>query len=140
VRCANEACWQRSHSLVPDVLVSGRVDLASVIGWALQAKADGWGHRRVATRLEICPSTVRRWLRRAARHGMGIATRLLAAAAAAADPAVRAPPTGGPVEAMAAAARIAAEALGRLSDEPVDLWRYAAAVTGGWLLGPADTI
>ncbi|MGH3755927.1 MAG: helix-turn-helix domain-containing protein [Pseudonocardiaceae bacterium] len=112
VRCANDACQQRSHSLVPDVLVSGRVDMADVIGGALEAKADGWGHRRIAARLEICASTVRRWLRRAARHGMGIAGRL-SAAAAAADPGVRAPPAGDPVGVMAAAARIAAQAYGR---------------------------
>jgi hypothetical protein len=139
VRCASEGCPQRSHSLVPDVLVSGRVDLVSVIGWALERKAAGWGHRRIAGRLEVCQSTARRWLRRAARHGMGIAGRLVATAAAA-DPGVRAPPVGGPVEVMVAAARLAAQAYGRLSGEAVDVWRYAVAVTGGALLGLTGTI
>jgi hypothetical protein len=49
--CADVGYGQRSHSLLPDVLVTGRRDLASVIGWALEAKAAGWGHRRIGDEL-----------------------------------------------------------------------------------------
>ena len=51
VRCANGGCAQRGHSLLPDVLVRGRVDLASVIGWGLEAKAAGVADRRIAARV-----------------------------------------------------------------------------------------
>lgn len=126
VWCANQACGQRSHSLVADVLVSGRVDLASVIGWALQVNAQGWGHRRIAARLAVPASTVRRWLRLAVRYGIQIAGRLLATAAAA-DPAVRAPPEGPPVGVMVAAAHLAAGAYGGCAASPcrcgVTRWR-----------------
>src|SRR5680860_980026 len=67
VLCADERCPRRSHSLLPDVLVTGRVDLASVIGWALEAKAAGKGHRPISADLGVPASTVRGWLRRAGR-------------------------------------------------------------------------
>lgn len=134
VLCSSESCGQRSHSLLPDVLVSGRADLASVIGWALEAKASGAGHRRVAARLGVPEATVRGWLRRGGRRGGQVATRLLAAGAAA-DPGARGPPGGGPVEVLVAAAWVAARALWGLSGEPVEVWRYAVMATGGRLLG-----
>lgn len=134
VLCANAGCGQRSHSLLPDVLVTGRVDLVSVIGWALQAKAAGWGHRPIAQRLGVPAATVRGWLRRAAATGGRVAGRLLAVAAAA-DPTVRAPPRGGPVALLVAAAEQAALAWSGVSGEPVGRWRYAVRVVGGRLLG-----
>lgn len=120
--------------MVPDVLVAGRVDLASVIGWALAAKAAGWGHRRVAERLRVPADTARGWLRRAAQHGMTVAGRL-AATAAAADPGGRDPPAGPAVATLVTTAAQAAAAYARLSGEPTDLWRYAVAAVGGYLLG-----
>lgn len=57
--CGGATCAQRSHSLLPDVLVSGRVDLASVIGRALEAKAAGAGHRPIAGHLGVPAATVR---------------------------------------------------------------------------------
>jgi hypothetical protein len=110
------------------------VDLASVIGWALEAKAAGWGHRPIAARLGVPAATVRGWLRRAAVHGGRIAGRLWAVAAAA-DPAVRAPPGGGGLAVLVAAAGLAAAAWSRLSGEPVEAWRFAVAHLGGRLLG-----
>ena len=134
VLCASDDCGQRSHSLLPDVLVSGRVDLASVIGWALEAKAAGKGHRRIGDELGIPSATVRGWLRRAAVRGGAVAIGLFAVAAAA-DPAVRAPPVAGSIVSLVGAARVAADAFGRLGEEPVDLWRYAVRHSGGRLLG-----
>lgn len=134
VLCADERCARRSHSLLPDVLVSGRVDLASVIGWALEAKAAGVGHRRIAADLGVPASTVRGWLRRAQCNGGRIATRLLGVMAQAA-PAARAPPAVGPVATLVAAVQAAAVAFARLSGEPVDAWRFAVAHTAGRLLG-----
>jgi len=134
VLCGDEGCGQRSHSLLPDVLVSGRVDLASVIGWALEAKAAGGGHRPIAQQLGVPAATVRGWLRRAAERGWAVAGRLLARAADA-DPAVRAPPRAGPVATLVVAAQQAARAWSGLSGEPVAMWRFAVAVSGGRLLG-----
>lgn len=114
--------------------MTGRVDLASVIGWALEAKAAGVGHRRVAERLGVPAATVRGWLRRARRRGGQVAVRLLAVAAAA-DPTGRDPPGGGGVEMLVAAAVGAARSWSQLSREPVETWRYATAVVGGQLLG-----
>ena len=124
----------KSHSLLPDVLVTGRVDLVSMIGWALEAKAAGRGHRGIAEELGISASTVRRWLRRAAACGGRVANRLLAVAAAA-GASQRAPPGAGPVATLVAAVAAAAEAWSGLSGEPVDGWRFAVRHTGGRLLG-----
>lgn len=135
VLCTNvEGCGQRSHSLLPDVLVSRRVDLASVIGWALEAKAAGAAHRPIAAQLGVPASTVHGWLCRAATVGGQVAGRLWAVAAAA-EPAVRAPPAGGPVAGLVGAAGRAAAAWSGLSGEPVDRWRFAVRHAGGRLLG-----
>lgn len=137
VWCTNDGCGQRSHSLLPDVLVSRRLDLASVIGWALEAKAAGGvSHRDIAGQLPlgVPAATVRGWLRRAADRGAMVAA-VLWARAAAADPAVRGPPRAGPVAGLVAAVQSAARAWSGLEGEPVQPWRYAVAVTGGRLLG-----
>lgn len=134
VSCTADGCGQPGHSLLPDVLVTGRIDLASVIGWGLEARAAGATHARIGGVLGVPVSTVRGWLRRADRHGGRLASRLFAVAAAA-DPTVRAPPFGGSVAALVAAARAAAGTVERLSDEPVDVWPFAVMQTGGRLLG-----
>lgn len=123
-----------SHSCWPDVLVGRRVDLAGVIGAALEAKAAGVGHRRIGERLGVPAAAVRGWLRRFATLAGGLTGRLLAVAADA-NPAVRAPPSGSPVAVAVAAVAVAAGAMASLSGDPVDPWRFAVAVTAGGLLG-----
>lgn len=91
VLCASKP-YGTTHSCWPDVLVGGRVDVAEVIGAALEAMAAGWGHRRIAERLGVPEGTACGWLRRAGVVG-GWVTRRVMAAAANADPVVR-PPTG----------------------------------------------
>lgn len=130
VLCA--ACGA-SHSCWPDVLVGRRVDLAAVIGAALEAKAAGMGHRRIAERLGVPAATVRGWLRRFAILARQLTGRLLVLAADA-DPAVRAPPPGPPLAVAVAAVGVAAAAMTSLSQGPVDRWRFAVAVTAGRLL------
>lgn len=131
VRCGG--CG-RSHSCWPDVLVGRRVDLAVVIGSALEAKAAGWGHRPIAARLGVPAATVRSWLRRFRRVAGGLTGRLMAVAADA-DPSVRAPPAGAPLVVAVAAVRLAATAMASLSGEPVEPWRFAVTVAAGSLLG-----
>jgi hypothetical protein len=127
-----------SHSCWPDLLVGRRIDLAQVIGEALQAKAAGRGHRRIADWSGIPAGTVRGWLRRFAL----VAERLtgwLIAVAAAADPVVRAPPAGDPLAVAVAWVGLAAAAIASLSGEPVDRWRLAVTVSrGGLLTLPAE--
>ena len=53
-----------THVLLPVLLLLRRADTAAVIGAALEAKAAGGGHRRVAERLGRPAGTVRGWLRR----------------------------------------------------------------------------
>jgi hypothetical protein len=123
----------RSHSCWPDVLVGRRVDLAVVIGAALEAKAAGWGHRRIGVWLGVPAATVRGWLRRFALLAEEVTARLLMVAADA-DPAVRAPPVGSPVAVAVAAVGVAAAAMTSLSGEPVERWRFAVTITAGGLL------
>lgn len=53
-----------THVLLRDVALSRRRDEVSVIGAAVEAKATGVGHRRIAARLGVPKDTVRGWLRR----------------------------------------------------------------------------
>jgi hypothetical protein len=123
----------KSHSCWPDLLVGRRIDLAEVIGEALQAKAAGQGHRRIAAWSGIPAGTVRGWLRRFALVAKRL-TRQLIAVAAAADPLVRAPPAGDPLAVAVAWVGLAAAAMASLSQEPVDRWPFAVMVCAGGLL------
>ena len=55
-----------THVLLPVVLLLRRAYLAELVWSALQARAAGWGHRRIGADLSVPASTVRGWLRRAA--------------------------------------------------------------------------
>ncbi|UQX11310.1 helix-turn-helix domain-containing protein [Candidatus Mycobacterium methanotrophicum] len=61
-RCAS------TQILLPASVQPRLADTTEVIGTALASKADGHGHRRIATALDRSPSTVRRWMRRATHH------------------------------------------------------------------------
>jgi hypothetical protein len=115
------------------VLVGRRVDLAVVIGAALEAKVAGVSRRCISARLGVPEGTVRSWFRRFAMLAAGLTQRVLAVAADA-DPAVRAPPPGPPVAVAVAAVGVAGAAMASLSGEPVDPWRFAVRVTAGELL------
>ena len=63
----------RTHVLLPDGLLARRRDEVVVIGAALIAHGAGDGHRRIAERLGVPPSTVRGWLRRFRSRATAIA-------------------------------------------------------------------
>lgn len=65
------AC-ETTHVLLPAWSVARRCDGAEVIGEALLAKAQGAGHRTIATRLGRPPGTVRGWLRVFARRAEAV--------------------------------------------------------------------
>jgi hypothetical protein len=105
-----------THVLLPVGVLLRRRDLASVIGSALLAKADGKGHRPIAVELEVPATTVRGWLRRFAARAELIAGHF-ARLAAWLDPSAAVPqPRGSPlacaVEAIGVAAVAAARRLG----------------------------
>ncbi len=53
-----------THIVMPAALQPRHADTTAVIGTALVHKANGLGHRRIATVIDRPVSTVRRWLRR----------------------------------------------------------------------------
>jgi hypothetical protein len=122
--------------LLPVLLLVRRADTAAVIGAALEAKAGGGGHRRIAQRLGRPPATVRGWLRRfgtrvaQVRVVFTVRTRALAP-----DPVLPGPAGSGWADAVAAVAAAAAAFTVRFSVE-APVWQVAAAVSAARLLSP----
>ena len=125
-----------THVLLPVLLLVRRADTAVVIGVALEARAAGGGHRRIAELLGRPAGTVRGWLRRFA--GRVEAVRVvftLRARALAPDP-VLPGPAGSPwADAVAAVAAAAAAFTARFA-VTAPVWQVAAAVSGARLLSP----
>ena len=127
-----------THVLLPAWCLARRADAGEVIGFALEAKAAGSGHRLVAARLGRPASTVRGWLRAfASRAGQVRLVFTALAASLVTDPPLPAPAgslLGDAVAAVAAAAVAAARVPGVGT---VARWQLAAAVTCGLLLAPS---
>jgi hypothetical protein len=125
-----------THVLLPVLLLLRRADTAAVIGVALEAKAAGLGHRRVAERLGRPQGTVRGWLRRfgarveAVRVVFTLRTRALAP-----DPVLPGPAGSGWADAVAAVSAAARAFMARFCVE-APVWRVASAVSAGRLLSP----
>ena len=125
-----------THVLLPATLLVRRADTAVVIGWALAARALGWGHRRIASALGRPAATVRGWLRRflsraeAVRDWFTVLLRALAA-----DPVVPGP-TGTEAADVLTVILAAARAATRRFLLTVPPWRWVAAVSGGRFLAP----
>jgi hypothetical protein len=123
------AC-ETTHVLLPAWSVARRRDAAEVIGEALLAKAQGAGHRTIATRLGRPPGTVRGWLRAFSRRAeaVGSCARRWAHAIEAAE-AHR--PAGGSLFADAVdALGTAARACRRQLATRAAPWELAVALTG----------
>jgi Homeodomain-like domain len=135
-RC--DAC-ETTHVLLDACSVPRRRDGAEVIGEALVAKAQGDGHRRIAARLGRPPSTVRGWLRAAARRAELLGTAALrwvrALDASAGPPRPASSLLADAVEALGSAVRECRLRLG-IGAGP---WELVVALTGGLLCGcPCD--
>jgi hypothetical protein len=124
-----------------------RADAASVIGAALEAKARGQGHRRIAVVLGRAESTVRGWLRRfaaVAEQVRGTFTGLLVAVAGTVEMLLPAPSGSAlgdavvSVLAVSVAVKNRFETTSPVSD--VSAWLLACAVTGGRLLAPPGPV
>lgn len=124
---------RRTQVLLPDLVLSRRVDVVAVIGSALTAAARGLGHRRVAEQLGRPPTTVRGWLRRF-RDRAGEVAVFFRAWAHHLDPMLDTPVGGGPavleaLEAIGLAARAASLRLG-----PRPPWSWVSVLSLGALL------
>lgn len=144
LRCSSGDRWLRprrarcrgcagTHVLLADVALVRRRDEVSVIGWAIEAKVAGVGHRSIAGRLGVPKDTVRGWLRRFACRADQVRahfTRWAVALEVELGPVL---PAGNGVadalEAIAVAARAWVLRFG-----PGEVWRIASWLSGGALL------
>jgi len=128
----------RTHVLLPAWCLARRADAGEVIGLAVEAKAAGDGHRKIAERLGRPASTVRGWLRAfsaRAERVRGVFTAL--AASLVTDPPLPAPAGSPAADAVAAVAAAAVAAARVPGVGVVARWQLAAAVKCGWLLAPS---
>jgi len=133
-RC--RAC-RATHVLLPARLLSRRADAGAVIGRALEEKAAGAGHRKIAGMLGRPESTVRGWLRALGRNAGRVRERFTSLAASlATDPPLPAPAGSPLADAVAAVAAAAAAAVMLPGVGAVARWELASAVTCGLLLAP----
>jgi len=123
----------KTHVLLGDDALLRRRDEVSVIGEAIEAKAAGMGHRRIAVRLEVPAWKVRRWLRRFATRALAIWEHFCRWAFSLDVSLGPTGPSGGAfidaLEAIAVAARAAV-----LRHGPRPAWRFASFASGGMLL------
>ena len=125
-----------THVLLPVSLLLRRADTAAVVGAALEAKAAGGGHRRIAELLGRPAATVRGWLRRFAGRVEPVRVVFtLRARALAPDPVLPGPAGSGWADAVAAVAAAAAALRARFVFE-VPVWHVACAVSAARLLAP----
>ena len=109
-----------------------------MVGWALEAKAAGAGHRRIAGLLGRPESTVRGWLRALARNAGRVRERFTSLAALlVTDPPLPAPAGSPSADAVAAVAAAAVAAAMLAGVSTVARWELASAVTCGLLLAPS---
>jgi hypothetical protein len=129
-RCASCLVTQ---VLLPDSCLGRRRDGVEVIGAALMANAAGVGYRKIAARIGVPAGTVRGWLRRFKSTAAGIRAHFTSWAYRLDSGQVPIGPAGSvladAVEAIGMAARAATL---RFGFRPP--WRWAAAMSGGWLL------
>lgn len=139
-RCAG--CGS-THVLLPVNALVRRADEAVVIGAGVVLAAVGWGHRRIAARLDRPAGTVRGWVRRMRERAQVLRlgfTELLVAV----DPDPVVPDPGGSalaevVAVIAAAAAATARRWGA-AVSGLSAWELAAAVTSGGLLTPTGSV
>jgi len=129
----------RTHVLLAASMLARRADGVAVIGTALLAKAEGLGHRTIAAGNGRPVGTVRGWLRRFGRRAEALRV-LFTGLLHALDPAAGSLlPTGSRVSDALAAVGAAAAAAVRLFG-PRCPWQFAAAASGGLLLGPVGPV
>lgn len=127
------AC-QRSHAVLPDFVLLGRLDPVEVIGRGLTLAARGVGLRRVAVQIGVPFTTARSWWRRFQARAPTLTAALVALAVEL---------SGTPVELLTSGAAAAVDALAvvwgraraRWGDLVGAVWRFLSRITGGMALG-----
>lgn len=126
----------RSHALIPDFCLLGRLDGVAVIGSGLAQALSGAGMRTVASIAEVPHTTARDWRRRHRKRApilvAGLAALTVALGGDAPD--VSGDAERGAIEALAAAWSQARE---RFGSKVVALWRFWSLVNGGTILARA---
>jgi hypothetical protein len=131
-RAKCRAC-ARTHVLLPELCLLRRRDEVAVIGAAIEARAKGCGHRRIAGLLEAPKDTVRGWLRRFAAGAEAIRAHFVRWAFALDPELGPIPPAGSGLADALEAIGVAARAWAlRLWLRPV--WPLVAVLSGGALL------
>jgi uncharacterized membrane protein len=129
--------------LLPVNALVRRADEVVVIGAGVVLAAAGWGHRRIAARLDRPAGTVRGWVRRMRERAQVLRlgfTGLLVAVDP--DPVVPDPGGGALAEAVAVlvAAALATVRRWGAAVSGLSVWELAAAVTSGGLLSPTGSV
>lgn len=126
-----------THVVMPVSALLRRRDAVEVIGAALVAKADGAGHRAIATSAGVPAATARGWLRRFAARAEFVRAHFTELGHVL-DSSLVIEPRGSPVadalEAMGVAARAAAARFG-----PAPVWWFVSGASGGRLLTNTDS-
>jgi len=124
-----------THVLLPVTVLLRRAYAADVIGAAVTARADGFGHRPIAEDLEVPAATVRGWLRCMAGRVEAVRVLMLQVAVRAGVD-VRVPAASGCRwrDLLAALGTATAAVTGRFG--PVTVWQVAVGCSGGRLLTP----
>ena len=122
-----------THVLVPEDTFLRRRDGVEVIGTALRQRAEGKGHRRIASDLGRAPSTVRSWLQAFAARAVALREHFVRWAHAL-DPGHDRRSAGGSdfFDAVDAIGVLGIVAVRRFGPRPV--WSLASFLTGGRLL------
>jgi hypothetical protein len=130
-----------THVLLPVTVLLRRAYAVELIGAALVARAEGWGHRSIGRQLRVPAGTVRGWLRRVGTRLESARTLLLQVARRAGvdQPVPKA--QGCPWRDLWAALEAARTAVtGRFGPfgvlGPVTVWQLAVACSAGRLLFP----
>lgn len=136
VRRAKCTPCARTHALIPDFCLLGRLDGVAVIGTGLAQALDGAGMRTVANTAAVPHTTARDWRRRhRERAPMLLAGFLALTVALGGDaPVVSGDAERGAIEALGAAWSQARE---RFGTKVVALWRFWSLVGGGAILARA---
>lgn len=125
---------RRSHALLPDFVLVGRLDRVEVIGRALALALSGVGLRTIAQRLDVPHTTARSWWRRFQARAPTL-TAALVALAVGLDPAPVLVSTNGEGAALNALVVTWQRARRRWGERVGPLWRFWSRITGGQALG-----
>jgi hypothetical protein len=127
-----------THVLLPAGMLCRRADAGAVIGRALEERAAGKGHRKIAEGLGRAVSTVRGWVRSMTGNA-GRVRELFTSLAASlvTDPPLPAPAGLALADAVAAVAAAAAAVAVLPGIGAVARWELASAVTCSLLLAPS---